>query len=143
MIAVLLTGGTIASTAVGSEGRFAPHVADPVKAVIKARSEAIGMEVGIEVWRILANEEMPLVDSCEMRPEHWCSLSAQIDQLAGQYSSVVVLHGTDSLAYSAAALSLLEPRRSVPVVFVSGICGRMKDDFEIFRADENGNFGLS
>lgn len=116
MIAVLLTGGTIASTAVGEQGRFAPHVADPVKAVIQARSSALGLEVRVEHWRDVDGVDMPLVDSCDMRPHHWLALSRQIDRLAQDYQAVVVLHGTDTLAYTASALALLSPRRAVPVV---------------------------
>ncbi len=116
MIAVLLTGGTIASTAGGEEGRFAPHVADPVKAVIRARSEALGLEVNVEPWRDASGAEMPLVDSCDMHPSHWMALSQHIDVLAQTHEAVVVLHGTDTLAYTASALALLVPRRRVPVV---------------------------
>jgi L-asparaginase len=116
LISVLLTGGTIASTATGEEGRFAPHVADPVKAVIEARSEALGLAVEVVHWRDAEGNEMQLVDSCDMRPHHWLALSQQIDRLALNSEAVVVLHGTDTLAYTASALSLLSPRRSVPVV---------------------------
>lgn len=115
-IGVLLTGGTIASTAGGVGGRFAPHVADPVKAVIRARSEALGLHVRIEHWRDADGEEMSLLDSCDMQPSHWLALSAQIDRLAAESAAVVVLHGTDTLAYTASALALLAPRRSVPIL---------------------------
>lgn len=55
-------------------------------------------------------------DSCQMRPEHWFELASVIYHGRSKYDGVVILHGTDSLAYSAAALSFLLSPSPIPVV---------------------------
>jgi L-asparaginase len=55
-------------------------------------------------------------DSCQMGLGHWLELARRIQRRSNDFDGVVVLHGTDTLAYTAAALSyLLSPSR-IPVV---------------------------
>lgn len=56
------------------------------------------------------------LDSSHVGPEHWTEMSHAIAKASRKYSGVVVLHGTDTLAYSAAALSLLVPKLGCPVI---------------------------
>jgi L-asparaginase len=56
------------------------------------------------------------LDSCQMGLEHWLGLAREIRSRGEDYDGVVVLHGTDTLSYTAAALSMLLSPCSRPVV---------------------------
>jgi len=60
------------------------------------------------------------LDSCQFQAEHWFELASFLyENLAKKkkYDGAVVLHGTDTLAYSAAAVSFLLSPSPVPIVF--------------------------
>ncbi len=80
-------------------------------------------------------EVMFNIDSCQMSAFHWFALAALIHEKQNNYDGVVVLHGTDTLSYSAAALSyLLSPSR-IPIV----ITGAQKP-LSTIRSDARINF---
>ncbi len=55
-------------------------------------------------------------DSAHLGPDDWCEMARRIQERGRKYDGVVILHGTDTLSYTASALSfLLRPCR-VPVV---------------------------
>ena len=56
------------------------------------------------------------LDSCQMGFEHWLRLAQEIRASSKGFDGVVVLHGTDTLAYTAAALSMLLSPCPRPVV---------------------------
>ncbi len=58
-----------------------------------------------------------LLDSSNMRPGIWVQLAEIIEQHYEQYDSFVILHGTDTMAYSASALSYLLENLNKPVIF--------------------------
>jgi L-asparaginase len=49
----------------------------------------------------------PTLDSTNMQPADWCSIAVQILQSYTAYDAFIVLHGTDSMAWTASALSFL------------------------------------
>ena len=49
----------------------------------------------------------PTLDSTNMQPGDWCSIAVQILQNYAAYDAFIVLHGTDSMAWTASALSFL------------------------------------
>ena len=55
-------------------------------------------------------------DSCQMGTEHWFTLAHHIHQQGKHYEGIVILHGTDTLAHTAAALSYLLSPSPVPIV---------------------------
>ncbi|MBP2310329.1 asparaginase [Azospirillum melinis] len=57
------------------------------------------------------------LDSANMTPTDWVAIARRLLSVYDQYDGFVVLHGTDSMAYSASALSFLLPGLSKPVVF--------------------------
>ena len=66
---------------------------------------------------------MPLIDSANMNTGHWLALRDEIVtavQTDG-HDAVLVLHGTDTLAYSAAALSFLLLGLDAPVVLTGAM----------------------
>lgn len=62
-------------------------------------------------------EMQPLIDSAELMPEAWNRLVAQLESHWQRYDAFVVLHGTDTMAYSAAALSFMLGALNKPVIF--------------------------
>ena len=67
------------------------------------------------VWDLIEFE--PLLDSTNIRYEQWNSIADSIALYYDKYDGFVVLHGTDTLAYSASALSFMLERLDKPVVF--------------------------
>ncbi|OPX54229.1 L-asparaginase [Oceanospirillum multiglobuliferum] len=58
----------------------------------------------------------PLIDSSNAQPENWYQLAQLLWQLHDQYQGFVLLHGTDTLAYTASALSFLTQGFLKPIV---------------------------
>lgn len=55
-------------------------------------------------------------DSANVRPEQWSELAGMIRDKAGHYDGIVLTHGTDTLAYTAAMLSWMLKGLPVPLV---------------------------
>ncbi len=59
----------------------------------------------------------PLVDSSDVNPTNWTEMATLIYKHYDEYDGFVVLHGTDTMAYSASALSFMLENLSKPVIF--------------------------
>ncbi len=59
----------------------------------------------------------PLIDSSDVEPGMWKELATLIKEKYDQYDGFVVLHGTDTMAYSASALSFMLEGLAKPVIF--------------------------
>ena len=59
----------------------------------------------------------PLIDSSDVEPSLWISLAELIEEKYDEYDGFVILHGTDTMAYSASALSFMIENLSKPVIF--------------------------
>jgi L-asparaginase len=62
------------------------------------------------------DEYDPLLDSANMVPGDWVRIAQDIARRYNDYDGFVVLHGTDTMAYSASALSFLLPGLAKPVI---------------------------
>ena len=58
----------------------------------------------------------PPMDSSDMDPEAWKRLVSIISEHYDQYTGFVILHGTDTMAYTASALSFMLENLSKPVI---------------------------
>lgn len=56
------------------------------------------------------------IDSSDMNPSHWVRIAAAIEREYDNYHGFVVLHGTDTMAYSASALSFMLEGLRKPVI---------------------------
>ena len=56
------------------------------------------------------------LDSTNIRPEHWLLLTRLIEENYDRYDGFVICHGTDTLAYTASALSYLIQHTNKPIV---------------------------
>jgi len=58
----------------------------------------------------------PLLDSSNMNPQHWVELVSVIEKNYEKYDGFVVLHGSDTMAYTASALSFMLENLNKPVI---------------------------
>lgn len=56
------------------------------------------------------------IDSTNVRPEHWKLMARAVEENYEKYDGFVICHGTDTLAYTAAALSYMIQNSPKPVV---------------------------
>ncbi len=59
----------------------------------------------------------PVIDSSDVVPQFWVELAELIQKNYDRYNGFVVLHGTDTMSYSASALSFMLDDLEKPVVF--------------------------
>ncbi len=59
----------------------------------------------------------PLLDSSNMNPESWVELVSFIETNYEKYDGFVILHGSDTMAYTASALSFMLENLNKPVIF--------------------------
>ncbi len=57
------------------------------------------------------------MDSANMQPSDWLTLAREVHRELPRYDGIVVVHGTDTMAYTASALALLLGSLPKPVVF--------------------------
>lgn len=68
-------------------------------------------------YRIQSLSMSPLIDSSNMNPTFWVRLALLIGENYGNYDGFVVLHGTDTMSYSASMLSFMLENLNKPVIF--------------------------
>lgn len=56
------------------------------------------------------------IDSANMSPAHWAEIASAIENNYSQYDGFVVLHGTDTMAFTASALSFMLENLHKPVI---------------------------
>lgn len=81
-------------------------------------------------------DTLPLlnIDSTNMQPRHWQMIAKAIEDHYDSYDGFVICHGTDTMAYTAAALSYMIQNSAKPIV----VTGAQKPiDLEITDAKTN------
>ena len=104
-ILLLTTGGTIAC--LPSSDGLAP-----------ARSEVMERELDqLRTYYDITVLDTMCLDSSNMLPENWQQIATDIFNNSQGFDGVVVSHGTDTMAYTASAVTYMLPNIDVPVVF--------------------------
>ncbi len=57
------------------------------------------------------------IDSSDMNPQHWVDIAETVENHYNNYDGFVVLHGSDTMSYSASALSFMLEGLTKPVIF--------------------------
>ena len=104
-ILLLTTGGTIASVD-GGEG-LEPRRADVMERELNQ----------LRTYYDISVEDVMCLDSSNIQPEQWQTLAKQIFLRRNDFDGIVVSHGTDTMAYTASAVTFMLPNISIPVVF--------------------------
>lgn len=104
-ILLIGTGGTIASDV--REDGLAPGLTTEE---LLSHLPAVSGICEVECVQLLN------LDSTNMRPEHWLRMVGCIRENYGRFDGFVITHGTDTMAYTAAALSYLVQGSPKPIV---------------------------
>jgi len=108
-VLVIYTGGTIGMIKNPETGALMPFDWDhlyrqiPVLESLRCRIDSYSFD--------------PLIDSSDMNPSFWVRLAQVIEKNYELYDGFVVLHGTDTMAYTASMLSFMLENLNKPVVF--------------------------
>lgn len=108
-ILILNTGGTISS--VKTESGYQPaseHVAKALR-VIPAFSH-------LDMPQYEVHEYTPLLDSSNLTCDDWNRLAGDIETHYDAFDGFVIFHGTDTMAYTASALSFMLENLNKPVI---------------------------
>lgn len=65
---------------------------------------------------VVAEEMDDLIDSSDMHPGYWQDIAKKIENNYSEYNGFVILHGTDTMAYTATALSFFFENLGKPVI---------------------------
>lgn len=104
-ILLIGTGGTIAS--VQTDAGFAPDIMG---------KQLLGVAPAVSKMCDVDCVQVVNLDSTNMRPGHWLLLADTVQKNYDDYDGFVITHGTDTMAYTAAALSYLVQNSPKPVV---------------------------
>ena len=108
-ILIIYTGGTIGMKEDPAEGTLKPFDFSQILEEVP--------ELGKFAVKIDSYTFDPLIDSSDVEPSLWVSLATLIRDRYEDYDGFVILHGTDTMAYSASTLSFMLDGLSKPVVF--------------------------
>ena len=104
-ICVLATGGTIAS-------RPTPNGLMPAL----SGEDILAMVPDLRARCDIDCVQLLQLDSTNLQPEHWIRMARAVAERRTQYDAFVITHGTDTMAYSAAALHYMLENIDRPVV---------------------------
>jgi L-asparaginase len=108
-ILLIYTGGTIGMVSDPATGALKPLNFREIESEIPALRR-----LGVEIDH---HEGFTPIDSSDVTPAHWARLAATLRDNYGRYDGFVILHGTDTMAYTASALSFMLENLAKPVVF--------------------------
>ena len=107
-ILIIYTGGTIGMIENPTTHALQPfdftHLMDNVPKIKKLDYEINNIQFD------------PPIDSSNMSPSHWRDMARAIEENYDAYDGFVVLHGTDTMAYTASALSFMLENLHKPVI---------------------------
>ena len=104
-ILLLTTGGTIASLP-GGDG-LQPH-----------RSEVLERELNqLRTYYDITVRDIMCLDSSNIQPQQWQEIARVVFETRLDYDGIVISHGTDTMAYTASAVTWMLPNIDRPVVF--------------------------
>lgn len=139
-VLIVYTGGTIGMVEDPQSGHLSPFDFDHLEENIPELNK---LPIDLSVQSI----KQP-IDSSNMHPSVWLNLAELIESEYENYDGFVILHGSDTMAYSASALSFLLEHVSKPIVFTGSQLpiGKIRTDgkenlitaIEIAGAKENG-----
>ncbi len=104
-ILLITTGGTIVSRQ-GAEGL---EPGGPKELEQALQNLSAYYEVGLR--------EIFCLDSSNIRPEEWQAIARAVYEERESWDGIVITHGTDTMAYTASALTFMLPGIPIPVVF--------------------------
>ncbi|WP_347713056.1 asparaginase [uncultured Fretibacterium sp.] len=120
-ISLLTTGGTIAS--VESDRGLQPGLAG--EQLLRVCPGLMGFEHDVAVVDLMSK------DSSNMHPSDWLVMADCVRDSAARSDAIVMLHGTDTMAWTASALSYLLNDVPVPVVLTGSMLSADVPDSDV------------
>ena len=108
-VLLVYTGGTIGMKADPVDGTLKPF---DFSGILEEVPELRKFALKIDSYTF-----NPIIDSSDVEPSLWQSLATLIRDRYDDYDGFVILHGTDTMAYSASALSFMLENLGKPVIF--------------------------
>ena len=108
-VLLIYTGGTIGMKEDPSDGTLKPFDFNGIQEEVP--------ELRKFALKIDSFAFNPLIDSSDVEPTLWQALARLIRERYDDYDGFVILHGTDTMAYSASALSFMLENLGKPVIF--------------------------
>lgn len=106
---IAYTGGTIGM-------KKSPDGFIPVPGYLAQRMEAMPEFQREEMPEYTIHEYEPLLDSSNMSPVEWGKIAADVVAHYDDYDGFIIIHGTDTMAYTASALSFMLESLGKPVI---------------------------
>jgi L-asparaginase len=110
-VLVIYTGGTLGMVYDRTAGNAGQLIPFDVEQVLERMPEIHRLD--FEITLITLN---PVLDSSNINPGVWVELARLIEREYARFDSFVILHGTDTMAYTASALSFMLGNLSKPVI---------------------------
>jgi L-asparaginase len=107
-ILIIYTGGTIGMIQDVGSGTLVPFTLEAMLQKIPSIRD-----LGIELH---STELHPVIDSSNVNPEVWVQLAELIGKHYADFDGFVILHGSDTMAYTASALSFMFDGLAKPVI---------------------------
>lgn len=108
-VLLILTGGTISMVRNNTTGALCPASVETFQSLVP---ELVNSEVKVDILPF-----DPMIDSSDVNPDHWVRMADVVEKHYANYDGFVILHGTDTMSYSASALSFMLENLHKPVVF--------------------------
>ena len=108
-ILIIYTGGTIGMKPDAATGALVPFDFSGIYEEFPSLKR-LNVDIDVETMN-------PVIDSSNVSPDNWVTLARLIRDNYARYDGFVVLHGTDTMSYTASALSFMLENLSKPVVF--------------------------
>ena len=108
-VLLISTGGTITMVRDKATQALVPAAMETFKAYMP---ELFAGPIAVDIQAF-----SPLIDSSDVNPDCWVRIARMVYDHYEEYDGFVVLHGTDTMSYSASALSFMLENLSKPVVF--------------------------
>jgi L-asparaginase len=108
-ILIIYTGGTIGMISDKETGSLKPfHLEGVIQSIPSI------LQLGIDLYALELDQ---VIDSSNITPAVWVELAEIIEENYASYDGFLVLHGSDTMAYSASALSFMLENLGKPVIF--------------------------
>jgi L-asparaginase len=108
-ILIINTGGTISSIKT-------PHGYEPVQGYVSSELEKIPTLFHPDMPSYVIKEYQPLLDSSNMTTNQWNRIATDIAEEYAHFDGFVIFHGTDTMSYTASALSFMLENVDKPVI---------------------------
>ncbi len=108
---VIYTGGTIGSRPKDPNDPDSPQIVVPWDEIVKLTPPLNGLDFPISSWSFPTP-----TDSCNIGPREWRMMAEKIEENYDNYEGFVILHGTDTMVYTASVLSFMLVNLGKPVI---------------------------